>query len=71
MEEPVELTNITNDVPKTMINLRPFRNMYAARKVSNKIVDTRIGMFQGYEVIDALVTRYEHLGKSLVGEMDM
>jgi SWI/SNF-related matrix-associated actin-dependent regulator of chromatin subfamily A containing DEAD/H box 1 len=86
VEELVELMNVSKDAAQTMINSRPFRNLHAARKVSNnaasksgqkssraligdKIVDTAMEMFQGYEAIDSLITQCEQLGEPLAREM--
>jgi SWI/SNF-related matrix-associated actin-dependent regulator 1 of chromatin subfamily A len=86
MEELIELTNITAANSKLMIDARPFRNLDAARNVTNtallkggkkstrapigeKIVETAMKMFQGYEAIDSLVANCERLGKPLGAEM--
>ena len=82
----VELINVTKAAAETMIAARPFRNLDAARDVSNtaalrsgkkstrapigdKIVETAMQMFSGYEAIDALVAECEQLGKPLAAEM--
>jgi SWI/SNF-related matrix-associated actin-dependent regulator 1 of chromatin subfamily A len=85
LDELVELTAITKPNAQLMIDARPFRNLDAARCVENaplksgkkstrapigdKIVDTAMNMFSGYEAIDVLVARCKELGKPLAEEM--
>ncbi|TAQ83680.1 hypothetical protein B7494_g7990 [Chlorociboria aeruginascens] len=85
-KELVELTNISPPHSEIMVAARPFRNMDAARSVSNatvlksgkkstkapmgdRIVDTAIEMFRGYEAVDTLVAKCEAIGKPLAEEM--
>jgi SWI/SNF-related matrix-associated actin-dependent regulator 1 of chromatin subfamily A len=85
LDELVELTAITKPNAQLIIDARPFRNLDAARCVENaplksgkkstrapigdKIVDTAMNMFSGYEAIDVLVARCKELGKPLAEEM--
>jgi SWI/SNF-related matrix-associated actin-dependent regulator 1 of chromatin subfamily A len=85
IDELVELTAITKPNAQLMIDARPFKHLDAARcvesaplksgkkstraPIGDKIVDTAMNMFSGYEAIDVLVARCKELGKPLADEM--
>jgi SWI/SNF-related matrix-associated actin-dependent regulator 1 of chromatin subfamily A len=85
VDELVELTAITKPNAELMIDARPFKTLDAARcvesaplksgkkstraPIGDKIVDTAMSMFSGYEAIDVLVARCKELGKPLAEEM--
>ncbi len=86
VEDLADLANIKLDIAAKMIAQRPFKNLNAAREVSDisttksgkkskkapigeKIVQTAVDMWSGYEAVDALVARCEQLGKPLAEEI--
>ncbi|EHL03592.1 putative Uncharacterized ATP-dependent helicase fft2 [Glarea lozoyensis 74030] len=85
VDELVELTAVTKPNAELMINARPFKTLDTARcvesaplksgkkstraPIGDKIVDTAMSMFSGYEAIDVLVARCKDLGKPLAEEM--
>jgi SWI/SNF-related matrix-associated actin-dependent regulator 1 of chromatin subfamily A len=86
VEDLADLANIKVDIAAKMIARRPFKNLNAAREVSDvtttksgkksnkapigeKIVQTAVDMWSGYEAVDALVARCEQLGKPLTEEI--
>jgi SWI/SNF-related matrix-associated actin-dependent regulator 1 of chromatin subfamily A len=85
-EDLADLANIKVEVAAMMIAQRPFKDLDAARNVSDgtttkagkrstkqpigeKIVQTSIDMWSGYEAVDALVAKCEQLGKPLAEEI--
>jgi len=86
VEDLADLANIKLEVAAKMIAQRPFKNLNAAREVSDgsttktgkksskapigeKIVQTAVDMWSGYEAVDALVAKCEQLGKPLAEEI--
>jgi SWI/SNF-related matrix-associated actin-dependent regulator 1 of chromatin subfamily A len=86
VEDLADLANIKVDVAAKMIAQRPFKNLNAAREVSDgsttksgkksnkapigeKIIQTAVDMWSGYEAVDALVAKCEQLGKPLAEEI--
>lgn len=85
-EDLADLANIKVEVAAIMIAQRPFKNLDAARKVSDgsstktgkkssklpigeKIIQSAVDMWSGYEAVDALVAKCEQLGKPLAEEI--
>ena len=86
VEDLADLANIKLEVAAKMIAQRPFKNLNAAREVSDgsttktgkksskvpigeKIIQTAVDMWSGYEAVDALVAKCEQLGKPLAEEI--
>jgi SWI/SNF-related matrix-associated actin-dependent regulator of chromatin subfamily A containing DEAD/H box 1 len=86
VEDLADLANIKLDIAAKMIAQRPFKNLNAAREVSDgsmtragkrsskapigeKIIQTAVNMWSGYEAVDALVAKCEQLGKPLAEEI--
>lgn len=86
VEDLADLANIKVDIAAKMIAQRPFKNLNAAREVSDgsitkagkksskapigeKIIQTAVDMWSGYEAVDALVAKCEQLGKPLAEEI--
>lgn len=61
----------TLDAARTVENTKPLKSGKKSIRapIGDKIVDTAIEMFQGYEAIDTLVARCGDLGKPLAAEM--
>jgi SWI/SNF-related matrix-associated actin-dependent regulator 1 of chromatin subfamily A len=62
---------INLDAARTVENPKPLKSGKKSNRapVGDRIVDTAVEMFQGYEAIDTLVTKCGQLGKPLAEEM--